>query len=190
MPIDRLELGVVNLLGQALKYKLTVLECNRARRVAMHQVVRPRRPACEERANLLAHRERRLAGERLVGAYLTIPVAEAETTPDRVLWDEVIGITVRGAAGEVIGEIVDCYRAGGAEVYLVRTPDGAELDLPAVAAVITAFDPRAGMIVADLSAMELGPHRRPAETARRQRPRRGGARNVPRNIGRDGGAGG
>ena len=126
----------------------------------------------------------------LVTRFIAVALAAVPSASDPISWDEVIGITVRGAAGEVIGEIVDCYRAGGAEVYLVRTPDGAELDLPAVAAVITAFDPRAGVIVADLSAMELGPHRRPAETARRQRPRRGGARNVPRNIGRDGGAGG
>ena len=112
----------------------------------------------------------RLAGERLVGAYLTIPVAEAETTPDRVLWDEVIGITVRDPHGNVIGEIRDLYRAGGAEVYVVHTPDGGELDLPAVAAVIVEFAPREGRIVADLTGSELTV--RIAKRARRRGPRK------------------
>ena len=99
---------------------------------------------------------------------------------DPITWDEVIGITVRDAAGDPIGEIVDCYRAGGAEVYLLRTPDGGELDLPAVASVITAFDPRAGVIVADLSVLELEPRRaRIKDPNRKKRPRRGGPRGVP-----------
>lgn len=108
----------------------------------------------------------RLAGERLVGAYLTVPAAEVQIPPDRVLWDEVIGVTVRDAQGEVIGEIRDLYRAGGAEVYVVHTPDGGEIDLPAVAAVIVEFAPREGRIIADLTGSEIsvrapkGPRRR------------------------------
>ena len=108
----------------------------------------------------------RLAGERLVGAYLTVPAAEVQIPPDRVLWDEVIGVTVRDPQGEVIGEIRDLYRAGGAEVYVVHTPDGGEIDLPAVAAVIVEFAPREGRIIADLTGSEIsvrapkGPRRR------------------------------
>ena len=108
----------------------------------------------------------RLAGERLVGAYLTVPAAEVQIPPDRVLWDEVIGVTVRDPQGEVIGEIRDLYRAGGAEVYVVHTPDGGEIDLPAVAAVIIEFAPREGRIIADLTGSEIsvrapkGPRRR------------------------------
>ena len=92
----------------------------------------------------------RLAGERLVGAYLTIPAAQVQIPPDRVLWDEVIGVTVRDPQGEIIGEVRDLYRAGGAEVYVVQTPDGGEIDLPAVASVIVEFAPREWRIVADL----------------------------------------
>ena len=93
----------------------------------------------------------------LVGRYLTVSRSATPTASDPISWDEVIGITVRTPAGEVIGEIIDCYRAGGAEVYMVRTSEGAELDLPAVASVITTFDPRAGVIVADLTAMDIEP---------------------------------
>jgi 16S rRNA processing protein RimM len=112
----------------------------------------------------------RLAGERLVGSYLTIPAAEVQVPPDRVLWDEVIGVTVRDTQGEIIGEIRDLYRAGGAEVYVVHTPDGGEIDLPAVAAVIVEFAPRDGRIVADLTGSELTV--RAAKTPRRRGPQK------------------
>ncbi len=112
----------------------------------------------------------RLAGERLVGAYLTIPAAEVQVPPDRVLWDEVIGVTVRDPQGEIIGEIRDLYRAGGAEVYVVHTPDGGEIDLPAVAAVIVEFAPRDGRIVADLTGSERTV--RAVKTPRRRGPQK------------------
>jgi len=112
----------------------------------------------------------RLAGERLVGAYLTIPAADVRIPSDRVLWDEVIGVTVRDPHGEVIGEVRDLYRAGGAEVYVVHTPDGGEIDLPAVASVIVEFAPREGRIVADLTGSELTV--RPAKTQRRRGPQK------------------
>ncbi len=117
----------------------------------------------------------RLAGERLVGAYLTIPAAQVQIPPDRVLWDEVIGVTVRDPQGEIIGEVHDLYRAGGAEVYVVRTPDGGEIDLPAVASVIVEFAPREGRIVADLTGSEL--------TVRTAKPvRRRGPEKTPGSI--------
>ena len=112
----------------------------------------------------------RLAGERLVGAYLTIPAAQVQIPPDRVLWDEVIGVTVRDPQGEIIGEVRDLYRAGGAEVYVVRTPDGGEIDLPAVASVIVEFAPREGRIVADLTGSELTV--RAAKAVRRRGPQK------------------
>jgi len=117
----------------------------------------------------------RLAGERLIGAYLTIPAAQVQVPSDRVLWDEVIGVTVRDPQGEIIGEIRDLYRAGGAEVYVVQTPDGGEIDLPAVAAVIVEFAPREGRIVADLTGSEL--------TIRAAKaPRRRGPQKTPGSV--------
>ena len=117
----------------------------------------------------------RLAGELLIGAYLTIPAAQVQIPSDRVLWDEVIGVTVRDPQGAVIGEIRDLYRAGGAEVYVVHTPDGGEIDLPAVAAVIIEFAPREGRIVADLAGSEL--------TVRAAKaPRRRGPQKTPGSV--------
>lgn len=114
--------------------------------------------------------QNRMAGERLVGDYLTIPVEQAQTSEDRVRWDEVVGVTVTDAEGELVGEIVDLYRAGGAEVYLVRTPDGGELDLPAVASLIVEFSPRDGRIVVDLRGSEIT--RRPPKRVRRRGPKK------------------
>jgi ribosomal 30S subunit maturation factor RimM len=81
-----------------------------------------------------------------------------------VYWDEVIGVQVTDTDGGAIGTVIDCYRAGGAEVYVLRTPDGGELDLPAIASVIVAFKPRDGVIIADLTGSELTP--RPPVRAR------------------------
>ena len=83
----------------------------------------------------------RAAAERLVGSFLSGSDADP-AEPGRVYWD-----------------VVDCYRAGGAEVYLLRTPDGGELDLPAVASVIVDFRPREGVITADLGGSELSVRR-------------------------------
>ncbi|MBU6256167.1 MAG: 16S rRNA processing protein RimM [Chloroflexi bacterium] len=108
----------------------------------------------------------RLAAERLVGGYLTVPADRSASPNDRVLWDEVIGIMVRDPHGRPIGEIRDLYRAGGAEVYILSTPSGGELDLPAVSSVITEFAPREGRIIADLTGSELS-ERLPAKVKRR-----------------------
>ena len=121
----------------------------------------------------------REAATSLIGSFLSVALSATPQQGDPISWDEVIGIMVRDTNGMPIGEIVDCYRAGGAEVYLVRTPDGGELDLPAVASVITTFEPRAGVIVANLDAMELEVRRaRPKGPKKPQRPRRSRARRI------------
>lgn len=100
----------------------------------------------------------------LVGSYLYVPLSADTGDPGRVYWDEVIGVQVTDIDGGAIGTVIDCYRAGGAEVYVLRTPDGGELDLPAIASVIVAFKPRDGVIIADLTGSELTP--RPPARAR------------------------
>ncbi|MFZ9882844.1 MAG: ribosome maturation factor RimM [Candidatus Limnocylindrus sp.] len=106
--------------------------------------------------------------QALVGSYLSLPLAADTGEPGRVYWDDVIGVQVTDTAGGVIGTVIDCYRAGGAEVYVLRTPDGGELDLPAVASIIVTFKPREGVIVADLTGSDLVP--RPPKRAKPTRP--------------------
>ena len=49
----------------------------------------------------------REAAATLVGRYLTVSRSATPTASDPISWDEVIGITVRTPAGEVIGEIIE-----------------------------------------------------------------------------------
>jgi 16S rRNA processing protein RimM len=95
------------------------------------------------------------SAQTLVGRYLLADLPADLEEPGRVYWDEVVGVEVRDTEGTVIGRVEECYRAGGAEVYLVRTPNGGEIDLPAVASVIVTFAPREGLIVADLAGSDL-----------------------------------
>ena len=91
----------------------------------------------------------------LIGSYLSATLAADPGEPGRVYWDEVVGVEVRNPDGDLIGTVIDCYRAGGAEVYILRTPDGGEMDLPAVASIIVTFKPREGIIVANIVGSEL-----------------------------------
>jgi ribosomal 30S subunit maturation factor RimM len=62
-------------------------------------------------------------------------------------------------AGNALGTVGDIYRAGGAEVFVVRGGPHGEFDVPAVRAFIRTFAPRRGEIVVDADALGLGPPR-------------------------------
>ena len=96
----------------------------------------------------------RNAAEPLRGAYLEA-AAGAALQADAVYWHEVIGVTVTAEDGTVLGVVRDVYRAGGAEVYVVREGPAGEFDVPAVRAFIRVFDPRSGRIVVDADALDL-----------------------------------
>ncbi len=113
----------------------------------------------------------RAAAEALRGRYL-----EASVTADDALargeyyWHEVIGATVRDLAGTEIGTVVDVYRAGGVDAYVVRGDAFAEFDVPAVRDFVRIFAPRRGEIVVDAEALDLTPAR--PRPDRPPRPRR------------------
>lgn len=97
----------------------------------------------------------RTAAEKLRDLYLEAVVAPGEQLPrGEFYWHEVIGCAVVDTAGARLGEVVDLYRAGGAEVALVRGPAG-ELDIPLVRAVVRIFAPSRGEIVVDVDALGL-----------------------------------
>jgi hypothetical protein len=85
-------------------------------------------------------------------------------------WHEVIGATVRDLAERDLGTVVDVYRAGGVDAYVVRGEPYGEFDLPAVRDFIRIFAPRRGEIVVDADALELSPPR--PRSPRPPRPRR------------------
>lgn len=112
----------------------------------------------------------RPGAETLRDAYL-----EAEISPDQDLprgeyyWHEIIGTPVVGADGTALGRVEDVYRAGAAEVFLVRGGPYGEFDLPAVRDFIRVFAPRRGEIVVDTDALDLEPPRPSRPRGRKSR---------------------
>lgn len=98
----------------------------------------------------------RTAAESLRGAYLESVVAPGEELPrGEYYWHEVLGSVVRDVDGTELGTVRDVYRAGGAEVFVVRDGPRGELDVPAVRSVVRIFAPRRGEIVVDGEALGL-----------------------------------
>jgi 16S rRNA processing protein RimM len=98
----------------------------------------------------------RAGAESLRDAYLEQAIPrEASPADDEVYWHEVIGVVVRDPAGNELGTVRDVYRAGGAEVYVVRDGPAGEFDVPAVKALVLEFAPREGRIVVDPEALGL-----------------------------------
>lgn len=97
----------------------------------------------------------RTAAEALRDVYLEAIVAPGEQLPrGEFYWHEVIGTSVTDVDGTSLGEVTDVYRAGGAEVVVVRGPAG-EVDVPLVRAVVRIFAPARGEIVVDGEALGL-----------------------------------
>jgi 16S rRNA processing protein RimM len=97
----------------------------------------------------------RTAAESLRDAYLEAVVAPGqELARGEFYWHQVVGAKVSDVDGTLLGEVVDLYRAGGAEVMVVRGERG-ELDVPLVRAVVRIFAPNRGEIVVDGEALGL-----------------------------------
>jgi len=97
----------------------------------------------------------RNAAEALREVYLEAVVASGEELPrGEFYWHEIIGATVKDVDDSILGKVVDVYRAGGADVVVVRGPAG-ELDVALVRSVVKVFDPARGEIVVDGEALGL-----------------------------------
>ena len=115
-------------------------------------------PVADGRGWWLRFREigdRTLAEERLRDRYLEIDAARraararaaGSSTSSRASRS-------RSTTGEALGTIVDIYRAGGAEVFVVRGPRG-EFDVPGVRGIVTELAPERGVMVVDLDSLAL-----------------------------------
>jgi len=118
----------------------------------------------------------RAAAERLRDAYLEVTVDRSADLPEgAAYWHEVIGSTVKDSSGATLGTVADVYRAGEAEVYVVRGGPHGEFDLPAVRDIITTFAPERRELVVDEAVLDLGGRAveapRTAARAPRRRPR-------------------
>ncbi len=99
----------------------------------------------------------RAAAEHLRDAYLEAEVPQGSLADGEVWWHEVVGTPVTDLAGSPVGVVADLYRAGGAEVLVVRGGPLGELDIPNVAAIVREFAPREGRIAVDIEALDPEP---------------------------------
>jgi 16S rRNA processing protein RimM len=112
--------------------------------------------------------DRNTAEERLRDRYLEIEDPHEPREPGRWFWHELEGLAVSSTDGQPLGEVVEVYRAGGAEVFVVRGPRG-ELDVPGVTGIVTELAPDRGVMVVDLDRLALDA--RPVDDADYVRPR-------------------
>jgi 16S rRNA processing protein RimM len=108
------------------------------------------------------------AAETLRDRYLEIEAPDEPREPGRWYFHELEGLAVRSTSGEDLGTVVDIYRAGGAEVFVVRGPRG-ELDVPGVQGIVTDLAPERGELVVDLERLDL--EGRPVDEEDYVRPR-------------------
>ncbi len=88
------------------------------------------------------------AAEALRGATLRIPPGEVQPLPPGQFYVfQIVGLRVRTPDGTALGEVADVLRTGANDVYVVRSPAGREILLPAVEGVVESIDVPAGEIV-------------------------------------------
>ena len=84
------------------------------------------------------------AAQRLAGRYLEAPARElpAET----YYWDDLVGLRVEEPDGTLVGELIEVFRAGGAEVYRVAGDAGERL-VPAIRSAVHRIDLEENLMV-------------------------------------------
>jgi 16S rRNA processing protein RimM len=93
----------------------------------------------------------RTAADALRGALL---VADSDTSPatgdDDEFWDhELIGLNAVATSGEALGVIEDVLHPPGADLLVVRRPDGSEALVPFVREIVPVIDRAACRVVLD-----------------------------------------
>jgi 16S rRNA processing protein RimM len=92
----------------------------------------------------------REAAEELRDTELHVPVADLPELDDPdVFYDhQLIGLAARLADGTALGEVA-AVRHEGADLLVVRRPEGGELLVPFVAAIVPTVDVAGGFVVVD-----------------------------------------
>jgi len=91
--------------------------------------------------------EDRDAAEAFRGMEVQVEVEETPPLPaGRYYHWQVIGLRVATEAGETLGEIRQILETGANDVYLVTTPDGSEILLPAITSVVRGVDLEGGVM--------------------------------------------
>ncbi len=112
----------------------------------------------------------RESAEHLRDRYLEV-VPEAPLPQGTYYWHELRGLAVSTTTGTDLGTVVDVFRAGGGEVYVVRGGPLGEIMVPGVRSVVVELDPAAGRMVIDPVALDL-PDKPPRRRRRQEVTRR------------------
>ncbi len=86
-------------------------------------------------------------------------------------WHQLKGLVVTTTLGEELGTVVDVFRAGEGEVYVVQGGPLGEIMVPSVSSVVVELDPAAGRLVVDPVALDL-PTKPPRRRRRHEHTRR------------------
>jgi 16S rRNA processing protein RimM len=91
----------------------------------------------------------RTAAEALRGTLLVADSASsAAPVDDDELWDhDLVGLWAVTADGRAVGTVADVLHPPGPPLLAVRRPDGAELLIPFVRAIVPTVDLQAGQVV-------------------------------------------
>jgi len=91
------------------------------------------------------------AAERLRGVLLVAEVdpAERPEDPEEFFDHQLVGVTVRTVAGEVVGAVHEVLHLPGQDVLAVRRPDGSEVLVPFVRSIVPTVDLAGAGIVVD-----------------------------------------
>ena len=84
------------------------------------------------------------AADQLTGRYLEVPAQPLP--PETYYWDDLIGLRVEEPDGTAVGELVEVFRAGGAEVYRVVGAAGERL-IPGVRSFVQRIDLEENLMV-------------------------------------------
>jgi 16S rRNA processing protein RimM len=91
------------------------------------------------------------AAERLRGVLLVAEVdpAERPEDPDEFYDHQLVGLRVRTVEGDQVGELAEVLHLPGQDVLSVRRPDGTEVLVPFVAAMVPSVDLDGGEVLVD-----------------------------------------
>jgi 16S rRNA processing protein RimM len=95
-----------------------------------------------------AEAQDRSQAEGLRGAMLLV---SSDASPEDDAWyeDELVGLRVRSTQGDVLGEVVRLDTGGAQDLLVVRRPDGPNVLVPFVRALVPEVDVAGGFVVVD-----------------------------------------
>ncbi|MFI5255363.1 MAG: ribosome maturation factor RimM [Candidatus Limnocylindrales bacterium] len=109
----------------------------------------------------------REAAEGLRDAYLVADIPAEALAEGAAWWHDVVGAAVSTTTGEPLGQVVDLFRSGGAEVLVVEGAAYGEVLVPMVGPIVTVFAPGESRVVVDADALGLDPPSPPRPRGRR-----------------------